>query len=149
MARFSIQVVATKPGFYGDRQHIPSMADDERGAKMCLSRAGQQFTMRADALRYDEDGKMEVEEKNGKLYPILPSWVRVIGECPAIDPKTPHVKKAPTKKRRPDERIIPEEALAAAPAAYPKNVQKRMGMDPDRVVKIARKGGGSDEEDED
>jgi hypothetical protein len=142
MARFQIQVVAIKPGFYGDREHFPSKEDDLRGAMLCPSRAGQQFTMLADALRYDEDGKMEVEQKGGKLYPVLPTWVRVIGECPAIDPKTPHIVKPRTKKVHPSERVIPEEVLAAAPEAYPKNVKKRAGMDPDRVVKIAKRSSG-------
>lgn len=141
MGKFALEVVATRPGFYFDREHF------EPGSRLNPARAGIKFVIREDALRYDDEGRMEVEKReDGKLYPILPSWVKPLGTVEPIDPKTPHVIVDPKRKKK---RIIPEGVKAAAPKGWPLNVKKRMSPDPERVVKIARRGGGSSDEDED
>lgn len=132
--RFRLLVVAAKEGFYGDRLHYPK----ESGHK----RAGFSFAILADALKYDENGKMLV---NKNYEPILPSWVIPQGPIPKIDPKTTEcrvVEVAPKKFGK--GRKVPKEVLEAAPKSWPANSKKRSGMEMDenREVKIKRAGTG-------
>lgn len=137
---FRLRCKASKPGFYGDRMHYPD------GSKDNEKRAGAVFVLQADGLRYDSEGKMEVD---AKLCPILPSWVLPLDEVKPINPKeTPHVIKA--AKPRFAKRNLPAEARAAAPRPWPANVMDKDTMDEERVVRPKRAGTATaSQEDED
>lgn len=141
MAKFRLLCKAAKPGFYGDRMHYP--VGDQENPK----RAGNAFALLADSLRYDAEGRMEVD---AQLRPILPSWVIPQEENKPIDKSTPHIVVAPRKQRLGKRSNLPKEARDAAPVAWPKSVQKRGGeMNEDREVKIKKAGTQVADEDED
>jgi len=142
MARFRLLCKAARPGFYGDRMHYPAT-----GPESDHKRAGFAFALLEDALRYDAEGKMEVDKD---LKPILPSWVLPQEELKPINPKeTPHVIVSPRKQRM-GKRNLPKGVRDVAPKAWPENVQPKDHMDPDRVVRIKKAGATAvQEEDED
>lgn len=141
MARFRLLCKAARCGFYGDRMHYPATGPDSDH-----KRAGFAFALLADGLRYDSEGRMEVDKD---LRPILPSWVIPQEEVKPIDKSIPHVVVTP-KKLRLGRRNLPKEVREAAPVAWPKNVQKKSGeMDENREVKIKKAGTQVAEEDED
>ena len=130
--KFRLLVKAKTRGFYGDVLHYGTGGKD-RGHK----RSGRPFVIRADALRYDETGRMLV---NKDLKPILPQWVEPLDEVKAIDPKaTPHVIVEP--KRKAGKRVRPQEVHDASPESWPQNMKKHRKLDDDdREVKIKRAG---------
>ncbi len=83
LQEWRLTCVAIKPGFHGDRMHYP------KGDPENPKRAGVAFLLRADGLRFDEEGKIQVDKD---LKPILPSWVE-----PQEDVK-PIPKDFPTEK---------------------------------------------------
>lgn len=147
LEQFRLDVVATKRGFYGDRMHF------EVGSKINPNRAGIPFCLRADALKYDKEGKMHVTKD---MKPVLPSWVVPVAgaQVPEIDPKAiEHVVVDPTKAKK-GKRKVPAAVKAVAPLAWPKNQKRRNEGDPDRPIKIKRAGtgqfgAGQDDEDDD
>ena len=145
---FRLLCVATKPGFYYDRMHYP------KGDRDNPERAGNAFALQADALRYDSEGRMQVDKD---YHPVLPLWVQPVkgvtdektgvtrlvplttAELPVIDhKKTPCV--VVTPKVRIGKRKLPAEVLTVAPRGWPANIKPREDMNEDRDVKIKRAG---------
>lgn len=130
---FRLKVVANKRCFYGDRLHF------EPESKLNPKRAGQEFTIRADALKYDQEGRMHVTKD---LKPLLPTWANPLEEVQPIAKDIPHVVVEQGKLKR-GERKVPAAVKAVAPAAWPKNVRRNQEMSPDRPIKIKRAGTGT------
>lgn len=141
---FSLRCKAAKNGFYHDRMYYPV------GSKDNEKRAGEVFVIRDDILRYDSEGRMEVD---AELKPVLPSWIIPQEEVRPIDKSTPHIVKA--TKPRFAKRKLPAAVHAAKPKAWPANVQPSDEPDPERVVKTKSAGKpgafgvGKKDEDED
>lgn len=131
---FALRCVASRPGFYGDREHFPV------GSVQNPNRAGVPFTLLADGLRYDSEGKMWVTKD---MKPVLPSWVIPQEPVLAIDPKlTPYIVVEPHYKKLDKKRKLAAGVKEAAPMAWPQNMKRRDAMQGDRVVKIKRAGTG-------
>lgn len=118
MTTWCVRVKPLTTGFHRGMQRVGA---DKAGE---ADGAGEPFLLGPSALKYDKEGRIEVDKKTG--LPLLPRWVEPLGEIPKLPEGTPTVP-VDTEAQKAGRRKRPQLVMADRPVPFEARMRRTRG----------------------